>query len=229
MEDSGKDLSEGEKTDVFLAYKTLLDLLSRGRSVSAKALAKNLEKPWSEILVNLRILSRAGLVCLNPDAEKILAVYPFSSEPTGHRVWIGKNRSDANCAIDALSIPLLLKRPAKIRSFCPVCDRKIALSVDPSGKEIRASPKDVVLFVPPLSSVENAKLSLCPRINFFCSKDHLLRWQSENGQAGESWTPEKAIRQIPERFGFFFQAARCVLDDPAGNVRTETCCGPSHP
>src|SRR5215831_684656 len=62
-------------------------------------------------------LERRGSVHRNPGDREITHAYPFSNEPTSHRVQLANGpQVYAMCAIDALGMPFMLKKDAKIRS-----------------------------------------------------------------------------------------------------------------
>lgn len=54
---------------------------------------------------------------------------PFSAIPTGIKVTIGAKSWWANCAWDALGIPVMFKQNATIHTTCPDCSEAIDLTV----------------------------------------------------------------------------------------------------
>ena len=75
-------------------------------------------------------LEAAGAIHRMPDDRSITHAYPFSNEPTSHRVQLDSGpRVFAMCAIDALGMPFMLKRDAEIESSCIECGSAVRVRI----------------------------------------------------------------------------------------------------
>jgi hypothetical protein len=128
---------------------------------------------------------RAGLDALvagdwagRDDAGAIVALYPFSIEPTPVQFRLDQSERYAMCAIDALGVAPMLDAEINIESCCPVCDAAIGLMVGPEG--VRAASPETVGVVY-RRSVGPAHLSRCGATRFFCSPDDARAWLATSG------------------------------------------------
>jgi alkylmercury lyase len=104
------------------------------------------------------------------DGGAIDSVYPFSSRPTTHTVVLDDGTSlHAMCAVDALGIPIMLRRAGVIDTKDPASGAPIRIQLDASGEAV-AQPADAVVVCAvgrgpgPLSSL------CCPLVNTFESR-----------------------------------------------------------
>jgi alkylmercury lyase len=109
------------------------------------------------------------LIQLSDDGA-IDSVYPFSSRPTTHTVALDDGTSlHAMCAVDALGIPIMLRRAGVIDTKDPASGAPIRIQLDASGEAV-AQPADAVVVCAvgrgpgPLSSL------CCPLVNTFESR-----------------------------------------------------------
>ena len=79
----------------------------------------------------LERLAAARIIVLQPASGEILMVPPFSTVPTPFVVETSRHSAYANCAWDALGIPVLLRERARIRTACGCCGEAIDLTVTP--------------------------------------------------------------------------------------------------
>ena len=77
-------------------------------------------------------LAREDLVHLDPSGQVAVA-YPFSGQPTRHRVRVNGREVFAMCAIDALGIAPMLEVPIEVSSSDPIEEQAITVSLDPDG------------------------------------------------------------------------------------------------
>ncbi len=139
-------------------------------------------------------LGAADLIVYEPATAGITAAYPFSSEPTGHRVEIGNRRLHALCAIDALGIPFMLDASGVIHSGCFWCQAPVRVHVE-AGRISTHWPASVVAWYPEKDSGGCTATSRCILINFFCSEDHLTAWRVGNpGERGTALSLEEAVK-----------------------------------
>ena len=78
-------------------------------------------------------LDRAHMLVLGPGSREIHMAMPFSAVPTPFEVSVGGRTWWANCAWDALGIPVVVGTAAKISASCADCGEPIELGVGPEG------------------------------------------------------------------------------------------------
>lgn len=130
----------------------------------AKALGIELDRGLAE-------LERRDLLRLGRDARSVALAYPFSASPTPHRVTLrgGATPLFALCAIDALGIPFLARRPATVRSLDPSTRAPIEVTIDPDGPWDWAPGEAAVTAA---ASGEGATAECCcPHVNFVASRE----------------------------------------------------------
>lgn len=148
----------------------------QGRRATTQSLGAATGMRPDDVAAALSALHEAGALYLRDGA--VVAAYPFSLVPTPHRVTIGDVTAYANCAVDALAVPPMADEPGRIASVCGSCGTAITVAMR-GGRLLRHEPAAPVVFYPekeccaPGPSV----LTRCPHIQFFCSRDHALRWQ----------------------------------------------------
>ena len=148
----------------------------RGRDAAGPALAEATGLSPADVSAALNALHDAGAVYLRD--RDVVAVYPLSFVPTGHRVTIGGTAVYANCAIDALAVPPMRDTVARVTSACGYCGGPIdvrmqghrVLGSEPAAPMVFHLAKDCCAPGP-------AVLTRCPHIQFFCGGDHAARWQ----------------------------------------------------
>ena len=76
----------------------------------------------------LAALAAADVVHTDPATGRISIAYPFSGQPTPHRVALAGGPSvHAMCALDALGIPQMTRRDARISSTDPVSGQPVTI------------------------------------------------------------------------------------------------------
>jgi hypothetical protein len=141
-------------------------------------------------------LERRGSVHRNPGDRAITHAYPFSNEPTAHRVQLaGGPQVYAMCAIDALGMPFMLKKDVEIYSTCARCERAIYIQIE--SEQLRGqSPEDMMVWFPVRKDKCVVATDLCPDLNFFCSLTHLQQWRAEHSeQHGHLLTLTQALER----------------------------------
>ena len=106
-------------------------------------LSTDLRSTEGEVDAALRFLADRYVLALG-DAGEVWMAHPFSAVPTPYRVETGIGDYWANCAWDALAIPITLGTNGRIRSRCPHSDAVIDLVV--AGG--RAEPRGTVVLLP---------------------------------------------------------------------------------
>lgn len=139
-------------------------------------------------------LERLGAIHRNPGDREITHAYPFSNEPTPHHVQLADGpRVYAMCALDALGIPFMLKQDATIHSVCAQCAGEIQIQIQ-SERITTYSSERIVIWYPHVQEECVAAVDLCHQLNFFCSVDHLERWNGEHPEKrGHLLTLEQAL------------------------------------
>jgi hypothetical protein len=145
-------------------------------------------------------LVRTGAVVVNGEGA-IVAAYPLSAVPTGHVVELGALAPWANCAIDALAVPMMVGRRGTVRSACAHCGSPVVVEVD--GSTIRAAhPAEAVVAHGRLTDCgDRPSLEVsCPFINFFCGREHAEAWQRPKSWQGRIIPLHEAAALAVDRF-----------------------------
>ncbi len=92
-------------------------ILRTGRVPAAAELASQLRRSEEEVLAAYRRLAKAHAIVLEPKGERILRAAPFWGSPTAFAVEVGRRSYWASCIWDALGVPAMLGRDARIRTW----------------------------------------------------------------------------------------------------------------
>ncbi|MGH8006550.1 MAG: alkylmercury lyase family protein [Candidatus Binatia bacterium] len=146
-------------------------------------------------------LERRGSVHRNAGDREVTHAYPFSNEPTPHKVQLADGpQVYAMCAIDALGMPFMLKKDAEIYSACTQCRGEIQIQFQ-SGHIRQERPKGIVVWFPAMKEKCLAATDLCPAVNFFCSAVHLGQWRAGHPvQSGQRLTLLQALEHGRKTF-----------------------------
>lgn len=145
-------------------------------------------------------LVRTGAIVVNGESA-IVAAYPLSAVPTGHVVELGALAPWANCAIDALAVPMMFGRGGLIHSTCAHCG--LPVMVDVEGSMVRsAQPTGTVVAYGRLADCgDRPSLEVsCPFINFFCGREHAEAWQRPKSWQGRIIPLHEAAALAVDRF-----------------------------
>lgn len=93
------------------------------------------------VTVALEALAAAHVVVLDPEGG-ILMAHPFAGAPAGFRVATPRGLYEANCAWDAIAIPVILRTRGATPTRCPETGEAFALTVreglaGPTGAVVR--------------------------------------------------------------------------------------------
>jgi Alkylmercury lyase len=102
--------------------------------------------PESNIRESLQRVEAARIVVLQPSTGEILMAPPFSAVPTSFLVHTSRFSTYANCAWDALGVPIMLRERDRIVSSCGCCGDAITLDAGPDDPP---STGDVIHFAVP--------------------------------------------------------------------------------
>jgi hypothetical protein len=117
-------------------YEHLLE----GEAPTPAELANALNLPAAEIGASLQRLAGGRALVFDPSGTQLRMAMPLSAIPTEFRVECRGRTLWAPCAWDALGIPAMLGRPARIVTGCGDCGEEIVLQADargaPAGSEV---------------------------------------------------------------------------------------------
>jgi hypothetical protein len=113
-------------------------------------------------------LEQRDLIGRDTVTGDVVVAYPFSARETPHVVQLADDgtRVYAMCAIDALGIPAMLGREARISSRDPDTGEPIELDISPDGP---APASDVVVRVRTVGSGKSCDC-LCPYVEFLARR-----------------------------------------------------------
>ena len=103
--------------------------LGSGAPPSVAALGERLALTRSEVAGSLERLAAAKALVLQRVSGEVLMANPFSAVPTPFAVSSGGRLYYGNCIWDALGIPAMLGRDARIEASCGCCGEALALEV----------------------------------------------------------------------------------------------------
>ena len=109
--------------------------------------AQELGVDAAEARAAYRRLHEAHALVLEPDAESIRMLNPFSVVETQHRVEAAGRSWWANCAWDALGILAALHADGHVESACPDCGERLELELR-EGELVRGAELLVHFLVP---------------------------------------------------------------------------------
>ena len=118
----------------------------RGRPPAIAKLADATGEPFERVRESLTRLASGRILVLQPESGEILMAPPFSAVPTLFLVETARHSSYANCAWDAIGVPIMLREPARIISSCGCCGASHTLEVSPDRPP---AARDVVHFAVP--------------------------------------------------------------------------------
>lgn len=165
-------------------HRYILEQFPRlGRVPSRPEIAEHFRVVVSDVEQSLARLHAVDLLYLDPTTQEIHVAYPFSTVPTNHLIrFKGERRTlYAQCAVDALGIPFMFQQDVSIQSTCEYCAAPLFMDVS-DGVIVQRHPADIVVWVGTERS-EHAATSICPMLNFFCSRAHALAWRQNHGDS----------------------------------------------
>ncbi|MBZ5598275.1 MAG: alkylmercury lyase family protein [Acidobacteriia bacterium] len=102
--------------------------LRKGRAPSVAEMAKGLGSRRRQAKAALQRLSQSHAFVLQENGELWRAA-PFSAVPTAFPVQVGERSWYSNCIWDALGIPAMLHKDARIQASCGCCNFEMGLRV----------------------------------------------------------------------------------------------------
>lgn len=148
----------------------------------------------------VRDLACEDFVTLDDDGG-IRACYPFSAPPSRHRVHIDSGPSVfAMCAIDALGIPVMLRRSGSVATTDPLTGDPVGMSLDARGTLVEGM--DAAVLVGRRGARGPAERICCGVTNIFSSEHSAARWLALNTDVeGHLLTPAAAVDLARAVFG----------------------------
>ncbi|RLA37134.1 MAG: hypothetical protein DRR03_02900 [Gammaproteobacteria bacterium] len=125
-------------------------------------------------------------------AGEIVGAYPFTSEPTPHRVHVAGVAIHAMCAVDALAVAPMFDCATHIDSSCALSGQPVRVAME--GRVI-AAPRPIA----PRIGIHWATVSghtahsLCRQMLFLADNDRAAIWQAEAPEARRIYTLEQAV------------------------------------
>ncbi len=145
-------------------------------------------------------LVRVGAVVID-GGGRLVAAYPLSAVPTAHTVEFESSAPWANCAIDALAVPMMVGQRGDVVSKCAHCDAPVRTAVEGQAV-LDVEPTGAVVAYGRLANCsDRPSLEVsCPYINFFCSVEHATAWQRPHTWQGRIVPVREAIALAVEAF-----------------------------
>src|SRR5258708_7507246 len=117
------------KADADLRLAIYRFTVQRGHVPKARELARELSLSERAVHAGFQRLAAAHILVMQQESPKILRLAPFWAVPTKFLVESGKHVWWASCVWDALGIPAMLRRDARITTACGCCDSAMTLAV----------------------------------------------------------------------------------------------------
>jgi hypothetical protein len=103
--------------------------IGRGLPPQSREVAEALGVGLDQARAAFERLAEVHVLVLQRDSREILMAMPFSAVATPFAVRAGDVSYHANCAWDALGIPAMLKREARVTTTCGCCASAIGFDV----------------------------------------------------------------------------------------------------
>jgi Alkylmercury lyase len=132
-------------------------------------------------------LAAADLVHRGAAGGTISVAYPFSGPPTPHQVELaGGATVSAMCALDALGIPQMARRDARIRSIDPVSGQPVTVEAHHGAWQWEPATTVVLVATAAGGACGAVADCCCPHINFHTDPRHAQAYlQAHPGMTGE--------------------------------------------
>src|SRR5260370_30037434 len=118
-----------QKRDAEMRLAIYRFTIQRGHVPKASELAPALSRSTRAVRAGFQRLADAHILVLQRESPEILRLAPFWAVPTKFLVESGKHVWWASCVWDALGIPAMLHRDARITTACGCCDSAMTLAV----------------------------------------------------------------------------------------------------
>lgn len=121
----------------------------------------------------LRALEEARHIALVKGTARILMAFPFSAIATPFRTTVGGRTYFANCAWDAIAFHAMLRKEARVESYCHHCAAPIVVELR-GGHAVRVEPIDALVYLalPPTRWWDDITTTCSNTMVFFASPEH---------------------------------------------------------
>jgi len=155
----------------------LLWLLAEGRPVSPEQIAEALCVSREEAMTILRESPGVEL----DDGGNVVGCFGLALTPTPHHFQIGDNELFTWCALDALFLPIVLNKSARVDSSCAVTGARVRVAVSPNAIEmVEPAGAVMAIIVPETSEVRcGVRHAFCDNVHFFSSSEAASEWAAE--------------------------------------------------
>lgn len=207
----------GETIKGHIAEANLSYLEDEIRKYILRGFAENGRPPSSDEIIKEFGLSSINVVhetieklqkfdIITKRKDKIISAYPFSAARTRHKVIFDGHVVYALCAVDALGIHFMLDQDITILSRCPECEKETQIIVR-DGEIDSCYPEEIIGFISNRERGVCTAETLCPFINFFCSRKDLEEWREKNPELryGEIYSLDEALEYGKTIFGDFLK------------------------
>jgi len=156
-------------------------VLRHAKHPTIKDLQLSLNRSEEEIIHTLDEFEKRDLLLRKKGSQEIVSIYPLSLRPTQHQIVLeGGPRLFAMCAVDALGMPAMFNKNAKIVSQCEECKREVSFEIRSGEITFLSHPSATICS--PKTRVYPAAETCCPLVNFFCSEKHADEWVDKNSR-----------------------------------------------
>lgn len=160
-------------------------MLKSGKTPTPKEIARTLKRSKKDIIRTLDELESKDLLLRKKATQEIISIYPFSMKVTYHQIFLEDGKKlFAMCAVDALGMPAMFNRDVRIVSRCEKCKQKITVEIRNEEIVSNSHPAITIWRTKGEEGCPSAE-TCCPKINFFCSKEHVEQWKAENPELAE--------------------------------------------
>ncbi len=158
-------------------FRQLLSLLAEGNPVSPDEIAAATGKRRGEVAQLLRELPSVEV-----DEKGNLVGLGLTLRPTPHKFEVGGRTLYTWCALDTLIFPLILAKPARIESPCPMTGTIVRLQVTPD-RLVSLDPSGACMSLVTPESIEDVRGVFCSNVHFFSSSQAASQWLLDNPHA----------------------------------------------
>jgi hypothetical protein len=142
---SASEAGGSDRLEARLRQYIYRQFIRDGRAPAVAEMANALSSPTRKVRAALQRLAQTHAFVLQENGELWRAA-PFSAVPTAFPVHVGKHSWYGNCIWDALGIPAMLQKDARVDASCGCCNYEMVLEVK-AGK-LRATKGVIHIAVP---------------------------------------------------------------------------------
>jgi Alkylmercury lyase len=118
----------GSSFDNQLRLAVYRHFIEQGRGPTIREMAKLVSKSLPQVKAAIRRLAESHALVLQENGE-VWRAAPFSAVPTAFPVQAEEQSWYGNCVWDALGIPAMLHKDARIQTSCGCCNHEMRLRV----------------------------------------------------------------------------------------------------